>query len=435
MAQLSTHIFPNFGKDVSVLAKGAHFGDARWLHVKAHNQGALRELVRQCCQSGVGIVTGQHRPLPPSIKRDARIVFVDTGSCSNVLEHVREDQVITVETGITLIHLNTLLAQSKQWFPISYGNENTTVLDVIETGDGGILEHGFGGPRDLVLGLEVITGQGDAIKCGGKVVKNVTGYDLSKLIVGARGTLGLASVAHLRLFARPQETTTLLLTGRNLVELVDHASALTIMDLPFSCLEIVDARLLSRSVHLFDPEDSTGLLNSAVDATDPYFALIAQIAGPHDVIEESVQHVKAQPFAGSAVRLPAAFEDKILPALSNIGSVCEKESIEIACGPKDCTSLVHNWWRKSGKPPVQIRIGSGRMRVFADSANSCARLLESISATISSLAQPPAVSFGNADYEYFMRNFNTECSAQQSIKDQIKRRFDPAGCLNPLARV
>ena len=131
------------------------------------------------------------------------LAFLDLSEIASIIEHRRADQVISLETGMTLSRLDEILCANEQWWPVAMPGEST-VYDVIACGDGGALEHSAGGPRNLILGLHTAMPNGQCIKSGGKVVKNVTGYDMTKLFIGTHGALGIPVSAHLRLAARPQ---------------------------------------------------------------------------------------------------------------------------------------------------------------------------------------------------------------------------------------
>ena len=92
-----------------------------------------------------------------------------------------------------------------QWLALDpFGARTGTLGATIATGSSGPLAHAFGTPRDNVLGLEVVTGTGDIVRAGGRVVKNVAGFDLTRLFTGAWGTLAVITEATVRLRARPE---------------------------------------------------------------------------------------------------------------------------------------------------------------------------------------------------------------------------------------
>ena len=127
----------------------------------------------------------------------------DLRALNRVLQHSPEDMTVTVETGISLAALQTVLAQGGQWLPMD-PPATLTVAEVIATNASGPRRYGFGTIRDHLIGLTVALPDGRLVSSGGKVVKNVAGYDLMKLFVGARDTLGLAVEATFKLLPRPE---------------------------------------------------------------------------------------------------------------------------------------------------------------------------------------------------------------------------------------
>jgi len=136
------------------------------------------------------------------------------------LNHVRHyepaDLTISVEAGMRLGDLQDFLGREGLWLPLHpRGGANATIGGILATNSAGPLRLRFGSARDIVLGLKVATTEGKLIKSGGRVVKNVAGYDLSKLLVGSYGTLGVIVEASLKLFPRPASRATWVLeTGR-----------------------------------------------------------------------------------------------------------------------------------------------------------------------------------------------------------------------------
>lgn len=121
-----------------------------------------------------------------------------------IVEYTPGDLVITVAAGTTLAELGTVTAEHGQMFALSpYGAPHATIGAVVATAAPAPLAFGDYTVRDLVLGVQVITGRGDITRAGGRVVKNVAGFDLVRLHTGAFGTLGVITEVSLRLHARP----------------------------------------------------------------------------------------------------------------------------------------------------------------------------------------------------------------------------------------
>jgi FAD/FMN-containing dehydrogenase len=143
--------------------------------------------------------------LAESIRRAARVESLDLSNFRRVLEHHPEDMTVTVEAGMSWPDLQSALGEHEQWLPIDPPLADLfTVRDVLDQAVTGPRRCGYGLVRDHVLGLKVVLASGEVIRTGGKVVKNVAGYDLTKLFVGARGTLGVIVEATFKVLPKPE---------------------------------------------------------------------------------------------------------------------------------------------------------------------------------------------------------------------------------------
>jgi glycolate oxidase FAD binding subunit len=114
------------------------------------------------------------------------------------------DLTISVEAGTKFGEFQDLVGRNGLWLPLDpRGGAESSIGGIIAANAAGPLRQGFGGPRDMVLGLKIATTDGKIIKTGGRVVKNVAGYDLGKLLTGSFGTLGVIVEASLKLFPKP----------------------------------------------------------------------------------------------------------------------------------------------------------------------------------------------------------------------------------------
>ena len=134
---------------------------------------------------------------------------------SGITEYVPGDLTLTARAGTTLGEIRDATAAHGQWLALDpYGADEGTIGATIATASAGPLSTFFGGPRDLVLGVEFVTGDGVVARGGGRVVKNVAGFDLTRLITGSWGTLGVVTEVTLRLHARPRGDETFALRRR-----------------------------------------------------------------------------------------------------------------------------------------------------------------------------------------------------------------------------
>ena len=135
---------------------------------------------------------------------------LDAGGLNRVLEHEAGDLTCTVESGIRLSELAAALAPSGQRLSLDPPGD-PTIGACLAGGLSGPLRHRFGGPRDLVLGVTLVLADGTIANAGGKVVKNVAGYDLGKLVCGSRGRLAFIGRVSLRLHPAPVASETVVI--------------------------------------------------------------------------------------------------------------------------------------------------------------------------------------------------------------------------------
>ena len=121
-------------------------------------------------------------------------IVLDLAKYNRVLDFQPADLTVTVESGITLSALKEVVSSSEKLVPIeSPVSDRATIGGILSTGRSGSLRYTYGLPKDWVIGSRIVSANGDVSKSGGKVVKNVTGYDLNKLYCGSLGTLGVIS--------------------------------------------------------------------------------------------------------------------------------------------------------------------------------------------------------------------------------------------------
>ncbi len=129
---------------------------------------------------------------------------------TGIVEYTPGDLTLTARAGTTLREIHDAVAPHGQWLALDpFGSDDGTIGATIATASSGPLATRFGGPRDLTLGLEFISGRGTTVRGGGRVVKNVAGFDLTRLLTGSWGTLGVITEVSVRLHARPEAEITL----------------------------------------------------------------------------------------------------------------------------------------------------------------------------------------------------------------------------------
>jgi glycolate oxidase FAD binding subunit len=164
----------------------------------------LCAIVRRCADTKTAIYpvgggTMLDFGMPPARPGSA----LSTAALNEVIDYPARDLTITVQAGITLLELQATLAKENQWLPIDIP-ETATIGGAIACDVSGPRRYGYGTLRDYVIGITVVNDRGEETHAGGRVVKNVAGYDFMKLHTGALGTLGVITQVTLKVKPKPE---------------------------------------------------------------------------------------------------------------------------------------------------------------------------------------------------------------------------------------
>ncbi len=172
------------------------------------DQAALVAIVADAHAAGtpvypIGGGTSLDYGLPPSRPG----IGVSLSKLNRVIDYPARDMTITVEPGITIDSLAATLASERQMLPIDVPHSDSATLGgVVATSWSGPRRYGYGTMRDYVIGISAVDGRGKLFKAGGRVVKNVAGYDFCKLLTGSLGTLGVIAQVTLKIKPLPQSS-------------------------------------------------------------------------------------------------------------------------------------------------------------------------------------------------------------------------------------
>jgi len=228
---------------------------------------AVREIVRAAARAGKTIVaTGLGAHLDVGAPPQRVDVLLELGALDRIVDHEAADMTVTVQAGCSLVRLDETLAAAGQWLPLDPpASERTTVGGLIAANLSGPLRASRGTVRDWLIGLRTVDATGALVSGGGKVVKNVAGYDLPKLHVGALGTLGVVVDATFKVQPRPER----------------EAAAV------FPTATAVDAAAIALAVRdRFDPLWlEAGTLDDGVGAAVGIAGIAAEIAAAREMLE------------------------------------------------------------------------------------------------------------------------------------------------------
>jgi glycolate oxidase FAD binding subunit len=188
-------------------------------------------------------------------------VILSTARLHRVLEHAWADLTVSAEAGCTIGKLQETLAKHGQRLALdALWPERATVGGVLSTNDSGALRLRFGSLRDLVIGVTLALADGTVASSGGRVVKNVAGYDLPKLVTGALGTLGIITRAFFRLHPLPKERRTVSCVTTDVREAQRLVTAIQNSKLAHSALQICCGAEMQPRVDILFEGTESGLM-------------------------------------------------------------------------------------------------------------------------------------------------------------------------------
>lgn len=211
----------------------------------------------------------------------ARVDMVITSAAmTSVTEYEPADLVISTMAGASLAQLADTVAAHNQFIALDPAvSLRSTIGSTVATGAAGPLRYAHGTPRDQTLGLEVVTGDGRVLHFGGRVVKNVAGYDIVRIMTGSRGTLGFITQLSMRLKPQPEVDRTAVAGADSFGAIADIADAIMATRLDPAAIEIVSEPLARQ---LFDRAGWLLLvrMHGNADATGDALERIRSVAGP-----------------------------------------------------------------------------------------------------------------------------------------------------------
>jgi FAD/FMN-containing dehydrogenase len=238
-------------RELRAICGDEHVVEADKASALAASPGSADEvaaILRLANQQNFGITpTGRITELDPAQARTE--VLLQMNRLNQVEHYDPADLTVGIGGGMSVGQLNALVGADNLLFACDPANpECATIGGVLAAAKHGPLRHGYGGVRDFCIGVRFVTGDGRRAKGGGRVVKNVAGYDLMKLLIGSYGTLGIITSASFKLFPAPRQTRTFIAEFSSWQEALKFRDLVVRSPLSPMCLEIVspNARKMMR---------------------------------------------------------------------------------------------------------------------------------------------------------------------------------------------
>ena len=336
---------------------------------------------------GGGTKQGWGYPVVPA-------VVLQTHRLNALREHTWQDMTCTVEAGCPWASMQSALAQHGQYVALDpLWPERATVGGIVATNDSGALRLKYGGLRDLIIGMTVVLADGTVAHTGGKVVKNVAGYDLHKLMIGAFGTLGVITSVNFRLHSIPRCTQSFTF------------STPTAEPLGEWMLKLLHEQLSTLSIQLRGTAEGFHL--------DIQLASLPEVLRAQADLLQSLARIEGLSGRGADAAVWDARQQQFAPDLVSKATMLPSEIAPFA-------ERVRGLGGESVTQATGIMI-AGFPAAAAEHLPQLRRALEEASGSLVVLKQPAE------------RKIDCWGTAPDSLPlmREIKRRFDPQGILNP----
>jgi glycolate oxidase FAD binding subunit len=377
----------------------------------------IRESDRQTilpCGAGSKLAWGGIIQQPET---DSSLLVLSTERLNRLIDHAVGDLTVTVEAGMRFADVQTILAKAGQFLAIDPAHpDQATIGGIVATADTGSLRQRYNSVRDMLLGLSFVRADGQLAKAGGRVVKNVAGYDLMKLLTGSYGTLGIITQVTFRVYPLPEASQTVVLSGEasaiaQAAQTV-HSSALTSASADLCSASVVTELGIGKGMGL------AIRLQSILPSVQEQANRLIQLG---EAIGLATVHLTGQ----DDVTLWQRLQERITAAHQTEVITCK-----IGIQPSEAVALLTEIDRLSTPPWCgQIHIASGLGRLVFDATTPPETLLSirSICQTNSgflSLLQAPITLKQAIDVWGYAGN-------ALPIMRQLKQQFDPHHRLSP----
>lgn len=372
--------------------------------------------------------TRQHIGCPPA-RYDLALV---TTGLDRVVAYHPADLVITVEAGATLGAVQAELARHGQWLPWDAPlPERATIGGLLASGVAGALRLGYGPPRDWTLGMRVALGDGRLVRSGGRVVKNVAGYDTHKLQIGALGTLGVIVEATFKVAPLPERRQTLLAAFTDPYLPERAADQLRAAPLQPLALAVLNA----------PAEAGTPLLHPFLEGQPRHLVVAARFAGAESAVRRQLREAARRCVEAGArtVELQDQDDGPLWAALADFTAPATDGSLLIRAGAPSGTltrvaGTLEHIAMQAGWPPPQLALGGvglvfSRWPACGAAPGAVAAALAAVRAELAPLGGYAVVEEAPAAMAPALDIWGPPPEGLELMR-QLRTTWDPAGILN-----
>ncbi|MEM4311597.1 MAG: FAD-binding oxidoreductase [Nitrososphaerales archaeon] len=339
----------------------------------------------------------------------------------NLVEYAPSDLYVTVQCGMKLKDLQEILKRKNQHIPLDPPYyDKASIGGIISTNSFGPKRLRYGSLRDMLLGLKIVTAEGKIIRAGGKVVKNVAGYDLVKLYIGSLGTLGVIAEATFRVYPLPEKLVTLI------VKLKDYREAMSLKE------RVQDSYLLPCALDMINPS-----LASSLNLDGSYYLLVRFDGLEVDVnreVRDALDLFKKGGFYD--VKVIEKDEDLWDKLINYPQRIKEKESfvsLKVGILSTDLPLLMRLMEEYNLKPLINYHLGLGLGRMFlidAEDYNVLGKVIDALREELYSKKGYLVIEHSPKELKKYT-NVWGKLREDFPLMKGLKEALDPKGILNP----
>jgi glycolate oxidase FAD binding subunit len=340
---------------------------------------------------------------------------------TKVIDYPARDMTITVEAGITMAELAKLLAAEGQQLAFDVPNaEAATLGGVVATNHNGPRRLGYGGIRDFVIGIEAVDGMGNIFHGGGRVVKNVAGYDFCKLLTGSMGTIGVITQLTMKLRPVPQASDLVVAPLANLKMAEAILDAMSSREIPVAALQWLAGPAWKGFAEL--PSASEGWLVARLEGTS------------HEVTWMRDHLLKVWSAAANVNPIAYLSEKNLWPAIIDFSRRPAALTLKASVRPSQVSSWIQACRALDANVSICVQAASGMIYAQYEQMPQLG-----IARGLIGKLQPAANSAGG-NVVVYAGQLGSEATQQAiwgnggdplAVMTEIKRRFDPQNILNP----
>jgi glycolate oxidase FAD binding subunit len=345
-------------------------------------------------------------------------VVIDVSKLNHMVEHDDANLTAIVQSGITLVASQKITAGARQFVPFDVPSpQRSTIGGIVAADLNGTRRVCYGSVRDLVVGMKVALPTGEHIKAGGKVVKNVAGYDMCKLFVGSLGTLGIITELTLRLTPLPEAETTLAVSG-SLPQVSEFAG------------EILDSVLLPSATVLWKSETS-----SSREASHLGWQMAVRVEGFAEQVDRHLRDLQlmAERLGLSMAVYTSAAHEKLWAGICDFPLLDHELAFRVMVPRSAVADLLHgvqDWNSTDSSPAIVADAAAGAIWIRSNQTKSAAVLFAQLRSKAAEHKGHVVLVGAPADLKRDLDIWGPTPEAFFLMR-RIKQQFDPQRLMNP----